>query len=350
MSVVPKAGAAPKGTDVQVGFRLPSDALRDHLMVQVAKLYYDLERTQSEIATEVGMTRWQVSRLLRDAREAGIVRIAIVPRAQRLPALEARLQTVFGLREAIVVPATGEGNVAQDAVAQAAGQYLATLSPRPALIGVSWGRTMAAVAHWLPPGWNDGVRIVLMNGATNSKSARLATNTVAERFAESGNGSATLLPVPAIVGRAATRDVLEEDPVIASVLELAEAAPVACFGLGGMVRSVHIESGYLTDADVDGLVEKHAVGDLLGRFINADGAIADPALDARTIGLAPEKLRDKAHAIGVAAGKSKHAVVLAALRARYVNVLVTDEETALYVLSQTADNDTQKAREKTHAG
>jgi deoxyribonucleoside regulator len=330
---------------------LPSkDEQREHLMVQVAKLYYDLERTQSEIAAEVGLTRWQVARLLRDARESGIVRIAIVPRAQRLPSLETRLQAAFSLREAIVVPAIGDGIVAQDAVAQAAGQYLANLSPRPSLIGVSWGRTMASVAHWLPPGWNDGVRIVLMNGATNSRSARLATNTVAERFAESGNGIATLLPVPAIVGRAETRDVLEADPVIASVLTLADEAPVACFGLGGMARSVHIDSGYLTDSDVDGLAAKHAVGDLLGRFIDADGAIADASLDARTIGLAPERLRGKTHAIGVSAGQAKHEVVLAALRARYINVLVTDEATALYALSQIHDNDTQKARENTHAG
>ena len=154
------------------------DEQREHRRVQVAKLYYDLERTQSEIAEEVGLTRWQVSRLLRDARETGIVRIAIVPRAQRLPALESRMQKAFGLREAIIVPSMGDGDVAQDAVAQAAGQYLASLSPRPGLVGVSWGRTMASVAHWLAPGWNDGVRVVLMNGATNLKSATLKTNTV----------------------------------------------------------------------------------------------------------------------------------------------------------------------------
>lgn len=326
---------------------LPTSDEREHRMVQVAKLYYDLERTQSEIAQEVGLTRWQVARLLRDARESGVVRIAIVPRAQRLPSLEARLQKAYGLREAIVVPSMGDGSISQDAVAQAAGQYLASLSPRPGLIGVSWGRTMAAVAQWLPQGWNDGVRIVLMNGATNLKSATLKTNTVAERFAEAGNGTATLLPVPAIVGRAATRTVIEDDPVIASVLALAGEAPVACFGLGGMAGSVHVESGYLTADDVDGLIAKNAVGDLLGRFIDADGAIADPALDARTIGLSPEKLRAKTHSVGVASGKAKHAVVLAALKARYLNVLVTDEATALFALSESA---LLEAREKTHAG
>ena len=40
-------------------------------MVQAAKLYYDMERTQSEIAKELGLTRWQVGRLIHDAREIG---------------------------------------------------------------------------------------------------------------------------------------------------------------------------------------------------------------------------------------------------------------------------------------
>ena len=57
-------------------------------------------------------------------------------------------------------------------------------------------------------------------------------------------------------------------------------------------------------------------------------------LDARTIGLAPAALREKDFSIGVSAGLSKHAVVLAALRARYINVLVSDAATAGYVLEQ----------------
>ncbi len=52
--------------------RLPSDELRVQLMVQVAKLYYELEKTQSEIAAKVGLTRWQVSQLMREARELGL--------------------------------------------------------------------------------------------------------------------------------------------------------------------------------------------------------------------------------------------------------------------------------------
>ena len=68
-------------------------------MIQVAKRYYELDMTMGELAKELGLTRWQASRLLSDAREAGIVRIEIVPRASRSPDLESRLQRRFGAKK-----------------------------------------------------------------------------------------------------------------------------------------------------------------------------------------------------------------------------------------------------------
>lgn len=318
-----------------VSVRLPSDEQREQLMVQAAKLFYDLEKTRTEVASELGLTRWQVTRLLEEARSSGVVRIEIVPRSKRRTDLETGLQRSFGLREAIVVPAgPGEDdNASLEFVAEAASRYIASINPRVPLIGVSWGRTMAAVAHWLPPKWNDGVHVVLLNGATTLRSSSQRTNMVAEAFAQSGNGIASLLPVPAVVGKASTRQVLEEDPIIAQVLELANQAPVVCFSVGALSHeSVLVGSGYLEPADIDRLAERGAIGDILGRFIDAQGNMADPELDARTIGLRPEALRGKERAIAVAAGKAKHAVVLTCLKARYMNVLVTDEATARYAL------------------
>jgi len=320
--------------DGDIDFRTLPTEQRELLMVQAAKCYYDLDKTMGEIAKIVGLTRWQVGRLLRDAREQGVVRIEIVPRAQRRPELESRLQRVYDLREAIVVPSAGEDDsLVADGVAQAAGQFLAALRPRPSLVGVSWGRTMAAVAYWLPRHWNPGVEVVLLNGAMNIHASTTRTNNVAELFAQAGDGRATLLPVPAIVGRAETRSVLEQDTVIARVLTLAAQTPVACFGLGGTNEdSVLVQSDYLTSADLAALRARGAVGDVLGRFLNRAGDVVDAALDARTIGLDLSLLREKPIRIGVAVGRQKHAIVLAALRSRLVNVLVTDEGTAMAAL------------------
>lgn len=315
------------------GTRLPSDETRDHLLVQVAKMYFQLDRTQSDIATALGLTRWQVGRLLSEARETGVVRIEIAPRAGRVAALESALQRQWRLRDAVVVPSGGDAVADAGAVAQAAAHWLVGLADKPALIGVSWGRTMAAVARALPQGWNPGAHVVLVNGATALRLTSPGVSAVAESFAQSAGGSATLFPAPAILGRAETRAALEADPVIAAALDLARRAPLVILGMGAMQDSVLAASGYVTPDAIARLESSGAVGDILGRFLDAQGKVIDPALDARTLGLRPETLGARRLAVGVVSGPAKHAIALAALRARLVNVLITDEPTAHHLLS-----------------
>jgi deoxyribonucleoside regulator len=316
--------------------RVSSEEQREHLMVQAAKLYYDLDRTQSEIAKQLGLTRWQVGRLLHEARELDLVRIDISPRSPRRPELESALQRRFGLREAVVVPVTVENDgFILDAVAHAGARYLASLNPRPKTLGISWGRTMAAMVRWMPHHWNRGLHVVVLNGGIGRTSSPNQPVDVAVRMAGSADGYATIMPVPAILGLRSTKEALEKDPAISGVLQAAQKTPIACFTVGALSQqSVHVESGQLTTAEVAQLRRKGAVGDILGRFIDREGRIADDAINARTIGLDPKELRDKECSICVAGGKSKHAAVRAGLIARYYNVLVTDEQTANFLLKK----------------
>jgi deoxyribonucleoside regulator len=314
--------------------RVSSDEEREHLMVQAAKLYHDLDQTQSEIGKKLGLTRWQVGRLLSDARAHGVVRVDIVPRSPRRPNLESELQRRYRLRDAVVVPVTVENDgIILDSVALAGAQFVASLYPKPKLFGISWGRTMAAMVRWMPHRWNHGLHVVVLNGGTGRTSSPNQPVDVAVRLANSADGYATILPVPAILGLRSTKEALEGDPVIAGVLALAEETPIACFTLGALSeQSVHVESGHLSKREVAMLRKKGAIGDILGRFINIDGEIADQAINARTVGLDPGLLRRKHFSICVAGGKSKHRVVRAGLRAGYFNVLITDEKTASYLL------------------
>ncbi len=315
--------------------RLPADDSRDHLMLQVAKLYYDLNRTQAEIATELGLTRWQVGRLLTEARSEGVVRIEIAPRANRAAALESALQVRWGLREAIVVPMGGasDPDLLNEGVARAAAQWLAALAPKPAVMGVSWGRTMAALARALPQGWAPGLEVVQVNGAAALQLADARSAAVAEAMAQSAPGRASLLPVPAILGQASTCAALEADPVIDRALARAKAAPLLAFSMGGVSdRSILCAQGYLSPDELAGLRRNGAVGDILGRFVTAEGQIADPGLDARTLGLTLGRLAATPLTLALVAGAEKHAVARAALTARLVSVLVTDDTTARSLL------------------
>ena len=127
---------------------------------------------------------------------------------------------------------------------------------------------------------------------------------------------------------------LEEDPAVGETLEAARRTTVAVFGLGILTPdSVLVGSGYLAEQDLADLRDAGAVGDVIGRFLRLDGALAIPELDDRTVGLPLHELADKPVSMGLAAGTGRGPITLAALRAGCVNVLVTDAVTADWVLA-----------------
>ncbi|WP_167043728.1 sugar-binding domain-containing protein [Salinibacterium sp. ZJ454] len=323
----------------------------DVLAVRVAELYYEDDKTQDEIGALLKITRWKVGRLLAQARERGIVRIEIVhPRARRL-GVERQLRERFGLVDAVVVPAptsvgtdAGTGGTvtgtttdadAHDRVAQAAADFLAALRPVPRLLGVSWGRTLSDVADHLADGWASGVEVVQINGGVSlNKRASTAASTAVE-IARKAGGQATLLPSPAILERLETKRAIEADRTVAGVLEKASAASVYLYSAGvADDTSALVDSGYLTAADVAELVRKGAVGDVVGRYIDANGNIVDPALDQRTVGLGLDRLRSATTGVLVIAGRAKHDIARAVVGGGLCSVIVTDEHTAAALLEE----------------
>lgn len=303
------------------------------LSVRAAELYYEENKTQDEIGSLLGLTRWKVGRLLTQARELGIVRIEIVhPRARKL-SIERELCERFSLADAVVVPSPADGSSVSERVAEAAADYLRALRPVPASLGVSWGRTLDAIAEHLPDGWARGVDVVQINGGVslNRRAGTAASTAVA--IARSGGGQATLLPSPAILEHRDTRLAIEGDRTVAGVLARAAGASAYLYSAGvADESSVLVDSGYLSRADVALLVSRGAVGDVVGRYIDADGNIVDNELDGRTVGVSLERLRSAAVAIAVISGEAKQAIARAVVGSALCSVFITDETTARAVL------------------
>lgn len=304
------------------------------LSVRAAELYYEENKTQDEIGALLGITRWKVGRVLTRARETGIVRIEIVhPRARR-PSLERELRERFGLRDAVVIPAPSDGADSAELVAQAAADYLRSCRPVPQILGVSWGRTLDAIAEHLPDGWARGVTVVQINGGVSLNRRAGTAASTAVRIATTGGGHAILLPSPAILEHRQTRLAIEADRTVAGVLETAAAASVYLYSAGvADASSVLVDSGYLSADDVAELVRRGAVGDVVGRYIDANGAVVDHELDGRTVGLSLDRLRAAPISIAVIAGEAKHDIARAVVSSSLCTVLVTDEATAIAVLA-----------------
>jgi deoxyribonucleoside regulator len=304
------------------------------LMVRAAQLYYDDSKTQDEIGSLLGITRWKVGRLLIQARESGVVRIEIVhPRARRV-GVERQLCERYGLSDAVVIPASDD---TPGRVAGAAAEYLAAMRPVPRTLGISWGRTLSDIADHLSAGWATGVTVVQINGGVSLNKRTSTAAATAVTIAHKADGHAILLPSPAILEQLETKRAIEGDRTVATVLELAGAASAYLYSAGvADESSVLVDSGYLTTDDVARLVAHGAVGDVVGRYIAADGSTVDPQLDERTVGLSLDALRAADTAIFVVAGEAKHAVAQAVVASGLCTVVVTDEATAEYLLTTTA--------------
>ena len=311
------------------------DAVDELLSIRAAELYYEENLTQEQIGRSLQITRWKVGRLLTQAKEEGFVRIEILHSRARRPQLERRLREERGLRDAVVVSQAGirSDDELQQRVAQAAADHLTALRPSPRVLGVSWGRTLADIAHHLREGWSSGTDVVQINGGLSMSAQPGTAAATAVGIAHKGGGGATLLPSPAILEHRATKEAIEADRVVARVLGIARSADAYLYSAGAADhRSVHVDSGYLSEADIDRLVAAGAVGDVVGRYIDAAGRVVDAALDARTVGLSLDELRRADVAVAAIAGEAKRAVAAAVVASGLCTVLITDESTARHLL------------------
>jgi len=152
-------------------------------------------------------------------------------------------------------------------------------------------------------------------------------------IAERAAGEAVLLPSPAILEQEETARAIQSDRTVAAVLELAARAQAYVFSAGVCdATSAHVENGYLDHSGIRMLRQRGAVGDVLGRYIDAEGHIVDPALDARTVGMPLPQLRAAQTAIFVTAGSAKHDLARTVVGTGLCTVIVTDEDTARALL------------------
>lgn len=302
---------------------------RVHLLTRVAQLYYEQSATQEAIAATMKISRPTVSRLLKQAREEGVVQIIINSPYQFVGELEAALLQSFPSLKQARVLRTAEAAT----LARAAAAHLAETVADGDIIGISWGNTMAEMINHLP---NRGLRqatVVQLNGGVARAGQGTNAHEIVTRVGRAFGAESYYLQVPAVVDNPHVREVLLENRETAQVLDLGRRANVAVYGIGAPeTQSVLVQAGYFTPQQLQGLRRKGAVGDICSRYFTVEGKVCDPELDGRTIGLPLTELAQRAHAIAVVHGVHKAPGTLGALRGGFMNVLIIDEASAREVL------------------
>ena len=299
-------------------------------MKRVAYLYYERDLTQQEIAVKLGLSRPKVSRLLRDARREGIVRIAIVDALETVTDLSALIKKKFGLADAVVVPTSAAiPDMVRQLVGKAAATYLSdTMRPHMTL-GVTWGITLYETVKALTGKRVSGAKVVQMTGGLGNTSPVLQSFDLARRIAEKFEGSSLLLHAPAVMGSAATRNALVADPSIRDTLKAARSADVALVGLDSLWRHTSLVTvDNLTPVDLASLDGAGAVGQIGFRFYDIHGAPCCAEIASRTIGITLDELKAIGTVIGIATSLDTVEAIFGGLKTGAIDVLICDESAA----------------------
>jgi len=315
--------------------------IEERLLIEIAHLYYEEDLTQNEIAKQLGLSRPTVSRLLKEAKERGLVKILILDPHADLLKMEKELAARFKLRAVRVAPTPAPDDllIKQAAAQEAAGFIPRFLEPGDT-IGVSWGSSLYELVRVFPVMPLPGSTVVQLNGGIDSANTRNNALDIVQGLAMRLGAEAYTLPCPDIVGSPEIRAAFLQDARLARVLELGRSATKALVSIGSpSTESVLVEAGYFRPEDIIALKGKGAVGDICSRYFDCHGQVCDPELDARTIGLSLEELRRIPCVIALAAGVNKGPALLGALRGGYCDILITDAATArdALVLDQMAE-------------
>jgi DNA-binding transcriptional regulator LsrR (DeoR family) len=156
------------------------------------------------------------------------------------------------------------------------------------------------------------------------------TSTLAARF----GAQVTHLHSPAFAANPDVAQALLSSSEIAATLEEARTAGAVLVSVGVVGSgSLLLTEGFLSHADMRGLVARGAVGEILGHYYDRDGRHV-PTGALLPIGLTLDQLRENGHVVAVAAGVEKVEAVRAALAGGLVDKLAVDDAHAVTLLRQ----------------
>jgi deoxyribonucleoside regulator len=306
---------------------------REESMRLAATMYYLQDEPMDAIARRLGTSRSTVSRLLKAARDGGMVQISVRAEPDAATGVAARLMTSFGVR-AHVVPVRARAQEVErlDEVANVAARLLMDLFDDEMVLGVAWGTTVSAVARALGRKPTRGGTVVQLNGAANTVTSGVDyASTIVTAYGAAFDAEVRHFPVPAFFDFAETREAMWRERSVQRVLAVQRRADIALFGvgaLGGQVPSHVYSAGYLDESDLAALYAAGVVGDVCTVFLRQDGSYQDIAINRRATGPTPAELARIPRRLCVVAGEAKLRPLLAAMRAGAVTDLIIDEPTA----------------------
>jgi len=299
----------------------------ENLMYSVSEMYYELGLGQAEIGRRLALNTMAVSRILKAAREKGIVSITIRNRLPRIPELEKELEGKYKLYKAIVISADEQNYI--DMLPLATAQYIQMLFKPDMIFGIGVGPTISKILPHLYSPKIPGLIVVQMAGGYH-ETGDIYSHDIVRNISGILSAKGIYFHAPSFfkneeIKKIALRDVVNDD--IMQYWNRCELALVSANPL--QKTSMLIQTGFITLKDMKELHKEGVVGSFLGNFYNIEGQFLDHSLNRRVASIPMDMLRKIPNVVVLSRYKYREKALLGAIRTGIVKTLIVDSETAL---------------------
>ena len=304
------------------------------LRLRAAWLYYNQGLTQKDVAERLGISRSTVIRMLDEAMKRSEVQIWISEGIDTCVELATRLEKLYGLDEAVVVPAPRDDSATAmaSAVGLALGQFLSEVVQDDMTIGVGWGRTMTASLSSFRPPRRENCKVVSLLGGIV---AVHQTNPIdyTWRFAGQLGAECYMFLAPLLVDSVKTKRALIEQCGLKTIYDLAENLDLAIVSCGDIgPHSTSLSEGFISKAELDRLIAAGCVCDTMFNFLDKDGNSVDHSINQRVMSVDLDTLKKAKHIVLSSGGAHRAVAIRATIKRVGCNTLITDESAAKALL------------------
>lgn len=280
-------------------------------------------RPLGEIAEEIGVSRFTAARMVRRARESGLIEVRVSTDDPVDVALSARLAQRFDLEAAIVIasPASLQDDM-HTALVAAASRFLLEHTSEDDVIGVSPGRTLVALSRQvtsLP--WADVVQLTGVGDPDLKNGLEAILN-----LGRASGGATYPLYAPLFVG-AQERAALLRHPTNLRTVRRFSAVTTAYLTLGGWPTASLLSAQIDEVGEMDAFTELGVVAEVGTTLLNAHGQVI-AGMEDRLVGIDDVTLRRIPRRVIVGGGAAKGVALRAVLHSGIATVAITDASAA----------------------
>lgn len=310
----------------------------NRLLARIAELHFIHGASQYKIAEKFNFSKSKVCRIIKEAKDKGVIEFKIKNFDNRKIELEKKIEDRYGLREAIVyfnsdIPKSDDQLVFQK-VGNLGAEYIKRILRDNMNIAVTWGKTLYNVIKEIRTVKNYRINVFSTLGGVGLTRAEYQNNNLVKMLSDKIGGYHYQLYLPLILDKSKYKNLLQEENSIMKVLGDITKLDyyITSFGTVSTDSRMYKLGGFDRNF-IKALTKKKVIGEIGLNFYDIEGNFISTKVGEKIVNIKIDDIKKIKNKIIIGFGKEKVKALKGLLETKIPDILITDSITIESVLS-----------------